>query len=85
MSTRESRRLRPLLDAITRKGGGGLNGQLLVYRVFLRVPPTMMYSAGIQSLSLVDDSTVIHDDGFYNAIRTAARSVASLDLDTVAV
>jgi hypothetical protein len=79
------RRLRSLIDAITRKGGGGLNGQLLVYRVFLRVPPALMFAAGIKSLNLIDDSLELSDARAYDAIRTAARTVASLDLDTVAV
>lgn len=78
------RKLRTLIDAITRKGGGGLQGQLLVYRVFLRVPPAIMFSAGIKSLSLVDDALELRDERAYDAIRTAARSVASLDLDEAA-
>ena len=75
------RRLRTLIDAITRKGGGGLQGQLLVYRVFLRVPPAVMFSAGIKSLSLVDDSLELSDATPYEMIRNAARTVASIDLD----
>lgn len=78
------RRLRTLIDAITRKGGGGLNGQLLVYRVFLRVPPALMFAAGIKSLNLIDDSLELSDARAYDAIRAAARTVASLDLDGVA-
>lgn len=78
------RRLRTLIDAITRKGGGGLKGQLLVYRVFLRVPPAVMYSAGIKSPSLVDDTLEVHDESVYDVIRNAARSVASIDLDEAA-
>ena len=77
------RKLRPLIDAITRKGGGGLNGQLLVYRVFLRVPPALMFNAGIKSLSLVDDSLELQDEETYGVIRAAAQSVASIDLDAV--
>ncbi len=77
------RKLRPLIEAITRKGGGGLNGQLLVYRVFLRVPPALMFNAGIKSLSLVDDSLELQDEETYSVIRAAAQSVASIDLDAV--
>jgi len=77
------RKLRPLIEAITRKGGGGLNGQLLVYRVFLRVPPALMFNAGIKSLSLVDDSLELQDEETYSVIRAAAQSVASIDLDSV--
>lgn len=79
------RRLRTLIDAITRKGGGGLNGQLLVYRVFLRVPPALMFAAGIKSLNLIDDTLELQDERTYDAIRTAARAVASIELDEVAV
>lgn len=77
-------KLRPLLKAIEQKGGGGLPGQLLVYRVFIHVPAEMMHAAGIQSLSLVDDNVVVRDRAFYDALCQAAHAVASLDLRTVA-
>lgn len=77
-------KLRPLLHAIEQKGGGGLPGQLLVYRVFIHVPADMMHAAGIQSLSLVDDSVVVRDRAFYDALCQAAHAVASIDLRTVA-
>ena len=84
VSTFAPRKLRRLIDAITVKGGGGLQGQLLVYRVFLRVPPALMFAAGIKSLNLIDDSIELQDERTYDAIRSAARSVASLELDEIA-
>jgi hypothetical protein len=76
-------KLRPLLQAIEQKGGGGLPGQLLVYRVFIHVPADLMHAAGVQSISLVDDTVVIRDRTFYDALCQAAHAVASLDLRTV--
>ncbi len=81
--TQTSWKLHPLLKAIEQKGGGGLPGQLLVYRVFIHVPAEMMHAAGIQSLSLVDENVMIHDRAFYDALCQAAHAVASLDLRTV--
>lgn len=76
-------RLRPLLQAIEQKGGGGLPGQLLVYRVFIHVPADLMHAAGIQSISLVDDNVVIRDRAFYDSLCQAAHAVASIDLRAV--
>lgn len=75
-------RLRPILDAIMAKAEG-LTGQFLVYRVFLRVPTELMASAGLKSLSLVDDSFRIRDARLRDAILRAAREVAELNLESV--
>ena len=76
-------RLRPLLDAISAKAGGGLAGQILVYRVFLRVPTELMAAAGLTSLNLVEDHFRITDPRLHAAIIDSARTFAELQLDSV--
>lgn len=73
------RKLRPLIDAIIQSGGGGVAGQLLVYRVFLRVPQSLLSTAGIESVSLVDDAQVVSDPALIQAIEQAAQSIAGVD------
>lgn len=77
-------RLRPLLDAIVRRGGGGVQGQLLAYRVFLRVPAELLDRAGLHSLNLVDDDFVVREPELYAAIRRSMREVAGFEDDTPA-
>lgn len=74
-------KLRPVLDAIGGKAGGGVAGQLLIYRVFLNIPTELMHAAGLHSLSLVrSDFTVTHP-GFRAALAEAARRHADVDID----
>ncbi|HSI08984.1 MAG TPA: hypothetical protein VK985_10400 [Rariglobus sp.] len=73
-------RLRPVLDAIGAKAGGGVAGQLLVYRVFLNVPSDLMQAAGLHSLSFVDDHFVATHAPLRAAIVKAARTHAGLDV-----
>lgn len=73
------RKLRPILDAIIEKGGGGLNGQLLAYRVFLRIPSELVAASGLSSLSLVDDDFTVQDPRLIDALFEAARTVAGLE------
>ena len=73
------RKLRPILDAIIEKGGGGLQGQLLAYRVFLRIPSEIAAAAGLSSLSLVDDDFTVQDPRLIDALFEAARTVAGLE------
>lgn len=73
------RKLRPILDAIIEKGGGGLQGQLLAYRVFLRIPSEIAAAAGLSSLSLVDDDFTVEDPRLIDALFESARTVAGLE------
>lgn len=73
------RKLRPILDAIIEKGGGGLQGQLLAYRVFLRIPSGIAAAAGLSSLSLVDDDFTVQDPRLIDALFESARTVAGLE------
>lgn len=74
------RLLRPLLAQIENLKGGGVEGQLLVYQVFLRVPYQLLYDEGIKSLHFVDDRTVIQNPALHDAIVKAAKVVTGVDL-----
>jgi hypothetical protein len=73
-------KLRPVINAIETKGGGGIAGQLLVYRVFLRVPFGSLYDEGITSLKLVDENSAIRNPELQDAILDAAREIAGVEL-----
>lgn len=77
-------RLRPVLDAIGAKAGGGIAGQLLVYRVFLQIPTELMHAAGIHSLSLVDDHFTLTHPELRAALADTARRHAGVDIETLA-
>ncbi len=72
--------LRPLLEQIENLKGGGVEGQLLVYQVFLRVPYQLLHDEGIKSLHFVDKLTVIQNPALHAAIVKAAKDVAGIDL-----
>ena len=74
-------RLRPVLDAIGAKAGGGLAGQLLVYRVFLHVPTDLMQAGGLHSLSFVDENFEATHAPLRAAIIKAARTHAELNVE----
>jgi len=79
-STSSPMKLRPVINAIETKGGGGISGQLLVYRVFLRVPFGSLYDEGITSLKLVDENSTVRNPDLKAAILDAAREVAGVEL-----
>lgn len=74
------RLLRPMLEQIERIKGGGVEGQLLVYQVFLRVPYDLLCAEGIKSLHFVDDQTRIQNPQLIAAIVKAAKDVIGIDL-----
>lgn len=74
------RLLRPILEQIERIKGGGVEGQLLVYQVFLRVPYDLLCEEGIKSLHFVDDQTTIHNPKLLEAIVKAAKDVTGVEL-----
>lgn len=77
-------RLRPVLDAIGAKAGGGVAGQLLVYRVFLQIPTELMQAAGLHSLNLVDDRFTLHHPELRAALAETARRHAGVDIEALA-
>lgn len=72
--------LRPMLEQIENLKGGGVEGQLLVYQVFLRVPYQLLHDEGIKALHFVDERTIIQNPVLYNAIVKAAKDVAGIDV-----
>lgn len=74
------RLLRPILAQIESLKGGGVEGQLLAYQVFLRVPYDLLYDEGIKSLHFVDQHTVIRNPALYEAIVKAAKEVTGADV-----
>jgi hypothetical protein len=76
-------RLRPILDAIGAKAGGGVAGQLLVYRVFLQIPTELIQAAGIHSLNLVDDHFTLTHPGLRAALAETARRHAGVDIESL--
>lgn len=74
------RLLRPLLAQIENLKGGGVEGQLLVYQVFLRVPYELLHDEGIKALHFVDERTVIQNPALHAAIVKAAKDVTGVEL-----
>ena len=81
----EGLRLRPVLDAIGAKAGGGVAGQLLVYRVFLQIPTELMQAAGLHSLNLVDDQFTLRHPELRAALADTARRHAGVDIEALEV
>lgn len=73
-------KLRPALDAIAAAAGGGVPGQLLLLKIFLQLPPDLLKSAGIESLSSVGPGTLITDTRLRDALVAAGRAQASVDV-----
>lgn len=76
-------RLRPILDAIGAHAGGGVAGQLLVYKIFLQLPPDLLKAVGLKSLNDVDDQFTVRLPALRAAIADAARKHANLDVATL--
>ncbi len=68
-------RLRPLLVQIEKLCGGGIEGDLLVYQVFLRIPIELLREEGISSLHIVNHETSFNSRKLLDAIVTATREV----------
>jgi hypothetical protein len=79
-STRGSMRLSAVVDFITSIVGNVALGQLLVYRVFLRVPPELLLAEDIASVHLVNDTSMIQGDKLQKAIADAVSGVTKRTL-----
>jgi hypothetical protein len=73
-------KLRPMLAQIEKLCGGGIEGDLLVYQVFLRVPLDLLREEGISSLNIVDDQTVFSSTKLHAAIVRATKEVTGFNL-----
>jgi hypothetical protein len=69
-------RLSAIVDFITSLTGNIAVGQLLVYRVFLRVPPELLLAEDIASVHLVGDTSLIQGEKLQKAIAEAIDAVA---------
>jgi hypothetical protein len=73
-------RLSAVVDFITSLVGNISVGQLLVYRVFLRVPPELLLAEDIASVYLVNDTSLIQGEKLQKAIADALDAVAKRQL-----
>jgi len=72
---RGAMRLGAVVDYITSLTGNVSLGQLLVYRVFLRVPPELLQAEDIVSVHLVNDTSLIRTESLQQAIANAVNEV----------
>jgi len=73
-------RLSAVVDYITSLVGNTSLGQLLVYRVFLRVPSDLLQAEDIASVHLVNDTSLIRGEALQKAIANAVNEVAKRPL-----
>jgi hypothetical protein len=79
-SSGRAMRLSAVIDFITSLVGNIAIGQLLVYRVFLRVPPELLLAEDIASVHLVNDISLIQGEKLQKAIADAVTAVAKRPL-----
>jgi hypothetical protein len=68
-------RLSAIVDYIVSVAESIPLGQLLAYRVFLRVPPEILQSEEIVSIHLIDDTSMIRTEGLQKAIAAAVQEI----------
>jgi hypothetical protein len=68
-------RLAAVVDYIIAQVGNSSLGQLVVYRIFLRVPPHLLQEEDIVSVHLVNDPTLVRTDDLQAAISKAVIDV----------
>jgi hypothetical protein len=82
--TGRAMKLSAVVDFVTSLVGNIAVGQLLVYRIFLRVPPELLLAEDIASVYLVGDTSLIKGEKLQRAIADAVNAVAKKALpDTV--
>jgi len=75
-TSRRVMKLSAVVDYLTSLVGNISLGQLLVYRVFLRVPPDLLLAEDIASVHLANDTSVIQAERLQKAIADAVNAVA---------
>lgn len=73
-------RLKAVVDYIVSQVGNNSLGQLVVYRVFLRVPPQLLQAEDIASVHLVNDQSVVKTDELKKAIEASVMEVLKRSL-----
>jgi hypothetical protein len=79
-SSRSPMKLSAVVDFITSLVGNISLGQLLVYRVFLRVPPELLLAEDIASVHLANDTSLIQGEKLQKAIADAVNAVTKRQL-----
>jgi hypothetical protein len=79
-SSHRAMRLSAVVDFVTSLVGNSAVGQLLVYRVFLRVPPELLLAEDVASVHLVGDTSLIQGEKLQKAIVDAVHAVAKRSL-----
>lgn len=79
-ATKRAMKLSAVVDYIASLVGNISLGQLLVYRVFLRVPPELLLAEDIASVHLSGDTSVINGEKLQKAIADAVSAVAKKTL-----
>ncbi|MEM1157819.1 MAG: hypothetical protein AAGH72_06155 [Verrucomicrobiota bacterium] len=64
-----------LINFIVSKAPSPTEGQIAVYRVFLRVPPELLKKNEIRSLSLVNDQTRVDDPELQDSLASAVEQM----------
>jgi len=77
---KRSMKLSSVVDYITSLVGNVALGQVLVYRVFLRVPPELLLSEDIASVHLSGDTSLINTEKLQRAIGDAFHAVTKKSL-----
>ena len=75
VSVRGPMRLSAIVDYIVSLAETIPLGQLLAYRVFLRVPPEILQSEEIVSIHLVDDTSIVRTTALQKAIAAAVQEI----------
>ncbi len=73
-------KLRPVLDAIAATAGGGIPGQLLLLKIFLKIPPDVLKASGVESVSAVGPEFEFTDPRLRDTLIEIAKNEAKLDL-----
>ncbi len=68
-------RLSAVVDYIVSVAENVSLGQLLAYRVFLRVPPEILQSEDIVSIHLVEDNSLVRSETLQKAISAAVQEI----------
>jgi len=79
-ATKRTMKLSAVVDYIVSLVANASLGQILVYRVFLRVPPELLLAEDIASVHLSGDTSVISGEKLQKAIADAVHAVAKKSL-----
>ena len=71
----DTERLSDVIDFISARSNGDMEGKLTVYRVFLKIPPELLEEEGITSLDFSDVSHEIRNDALKQAISQATADI----------